>query len=101
MSALSMLVKEGRMTVVENIELAEIKTKTLAGVLDTLKAGNKTLVVDGKDNQNLRLSIRNLKRSNFLPPEGVNVYDVLRHDHIVVSKDAAKALEARLLEQES
>jgi large subunit ribosomal protein L4 len=100
-SALSLLVKEGRMTVVENIELAEIKTKTLEGVLDTLKAGNKTLVVDGKDNENLRLSIRNMKRSNFLPPEGVNVYDVLRHDHVVVSKDAAKALEARLLEQES
>jgi len=100
-SALSMIVKEGRMTVVENIDLAEVKTKTLAGVLDTLKAGNKTLVVDGKDNENLRLSIRNMKQNNFLPPEGVNVYDVLRHDHLVLSKDAAKALEARLLEQET
>jgi large subunit ribosomal protein L4 len=33
----------------------------------------------------------------YLPPEGVNVYDLLRHDHLVVSKDAAKALEARCL----
>jgi len=100
-SALSMIVKEGRMTVVENIDLGEIKTKKLATVLSALKAGAKTLVVDGKDNENLKLSIRNMKRNNYLPPEGVNVYDVLRHDHLVVSKEAAKALEARLLEQKT
>jgi len=100
-SALSMIVKEGRMTVVENIDLGEIKTKKLAGVLLALKAGDKTLVVDDKGNENLRLSIRNMKQNNYLPPEGVNVYDVLRHDHLVVSKDAAKALEARLLEQKA
>jgi large subunit ribosomal protein L4 len=70
-------------------------------VLDALQAGDKTLVVDGKSNENLRFSIRNMKRNNYLPPEGVNVYDILRHDHVVVSKDAAKALEARLLEQKS
>jgi large subunit ribosomal protein L4 len=100
-SALSMVVKEGRLTVVENMDLGEIKTKTLAGVLVALKASEKTLVVDGKENENLRLSIRNMKQNNYLPPEGVNVYDVLRHDHLVLSKDAAKALEARLSEQKS
>jgi large subunit ribosomal protein L4 len=96
-SALSLLVKEGRLTVVDSIDLGEIKTKKLMGVLGTLKAGEKTLVVDDKGNQNLKLSIRNVKKSLFLPPEGVNVYDVLRHDHLVVSKTAAKALEARCL----
>jgi large subunit ribosomal protein L4 len=100
-SALSLLVKEGRLTVVENIDLGEIKTKKLAGVLETLKAPKKTLVVDDKGNENLRLSIRNLKNSLFLPPEGVNVYDVLRHEHLVLSKDAAKVLEARCLESKS
>jgi large subunit ribosomal protein L4 len=39
--------------------------------------------------------------SQFLPPEGVNVYDLLRHERLVVSKSAAKALEARCLEPES
>ena len=100
-SALSMIVKEGRMTIVENIDLGEIKTKKLAGVLLALKAGDKTLIVDDKANENLRLSIRNMKQNNYLPPEGVNVYDVLRHDHLVLSKEAAKALEARLLEQKA
>ena len=94
-SALSLLVKEGRLIVVENIDLGEVKTKKLAGVLKTLEAPKKTLVVDDKGNENLRLSIRNMKGSHFLPPEGVNVYDVLKSEHLVVSKDAAKVLEAR------
>ena len=100
-SALSLLVKEGRLTVVENIDLGEIKTKKLAGVLSALKAAKKTLIVDDKGNANLRLSIRNMRDNLFLPPEGVNVYDVLRHDHLILSRDAAKALEARCLEKAS
>jgi len=95
--ALSLLVKEGRFTVLDKIDLGEVKTKILAGVLDGLKAGKTNLVVDDAANQNLRLSIRNMKSNNFLPPEGVNVYDLLRHDHLVVSRDAIKAIEARLL----
>jgi large subunit ribosomal protein L4 len=100
-SALSLLLKEGRLTVVESIDLGEIKTKKLAGVLDALKASEKTLVVDDAANDNLRLSIRNMRLHRFLPPEGVNVYDLLRHSHLVVSKTAAKALEARCLEKKA
>ncbi|HVJ19440.1 MAG TPA: 50S ribosomal protein L4 [Polyangiaceae bacterium] len=98
-SALSLILKEGRLTVVDDIDIGEIKTKKLAGVLDALKVGRKTLVVDDKSNENLRLSIRNMENNAYLPPEGVNVYDLLRHDHLVVSKSAAKALEARCLER--
>jgi large subunit ribosomal protein L4 len=43
-------------------------------------------------------SIKNAAAHQFLPPEGVNVYDLLRHDHLVVTKEAAKALEARCLD---
>jgi large subunit ribosomal protein L4 len=98
-SALSLLVKEGRFLVVDNMDLGEIKTKKLAGVLSALQVGPKTLVVDDKNNENLRLSIRNLRFSGFLPPEGVNVYDLLRHDHLLVSREAVRALEARCLEK--
>ena len=96
-SALSLFAKEGRMLVVDTFELAEKKTKALAKTLGTLQVADKSLVVDKADNENLVLSIRNLKSHQFLPPEGVNVYDLLRHNHLVVTKDAAKALEARLL----
>src|SRR6186713_509491 len=59
-SALSLLVKEGRLTVVDSFELEAIKTKALAGILEVLKPEQRrTLVVDGKDNEKLRLSIRN------------------------------------------
>jgi large subunit ribosomal protein L4 len=100
-SALSLILKEGRLTIVDSIDLGEVKTKKLAGVLVTLQAGKKTLVVDDGGNQNLRLSIRNLEDKLFLPPEGVNVYDLLRHDHLVLSKGAIKALEARCLEKKA
>jgi large subunit ribosomal protein L4 len=97
-SALSLFAKEGRLLVVENIDLPEIKTKAFAATLSTLKADKKALVVDAKNNDKLVKSIRNLAAHHFLPPEGVNVYDILRHDHLIVSKAAAKALEARLLD---
>lgn len=96
-SALSLFAKEGRLIVLDNIELAEIKTKAFANTLLTLKADKKALVVDSASNDNLIKSVRNLAAHQFLPPEGVNVYDLLRHDHLVVSKEAAKALEARCL----
>jgi large subunit ribosomal protein L4 len=98
-SALSLILKEGRLTVVDSIDLGEVKTKKLAGVLVTLQAGKKTLVVDDRGNENLKLSIRNLENKLFLPPEGVNVYDLLRHDHLVLSKNAIKALEARCIDK--
>ncbi|WP_394826530.1 50S ribosomal protein L4 [Pendulispora albinea] len=96
-SALSKFVKEGRFVVVDRIDLPEIKTKGLLSALGTLKAEKKTLVVDHRSNENLVLSIRNCKDHQFLPPEGVNVYDLLRHDTLVLSKDAVKALEQRLV----
>jgi large subunit ribosomal protein L4 len=96
-SALSKFNQEGRLVVVDRIDLGEIKTKGLVKALATLKAQKKTLVVDALSNENLRLSIRNCKEHAFLPPEGVNVYDLLRHDTLILSKDAAKALEKRCL----
>ena len=96
-SALSLLVKEGRLVVVDAIVFADIKTKAAAGMLKTLQAKKKALVVDGATNEKLKLSLRNMEDALFLPPEGVNVYDLLRHDTLVVSQDAVKALEARCL----
>jgi large subunit ribosomal protein L4 len=96
-SALSKFYKEGRLLVVDRIELPEVKTKGLLGALATLKAEKRVMVVDSADNEKLRLSIRNCQEHQFLPPEGVNVFDLLRHDTLVVSKDAAKKLEERCL----
>jgi large subunit ribosomal protein L4 len=96
-SALSLLAKEGRLVIVDAMKLDEIRTKGLLTALTALKVSESALLVDGKDNETLRLSARNLPNHTVLPPEGVNVYDILRHDHLVLSQDAAKALEARCL----
>lgn len=93
--ALSLKLREGQLLVVENFELAEIKTKKLAEVLDKLEVNGGALIVDGKENEKLRLSARNLQGHSVLPPEGVNLYDLLRHEHLVLTQDAVQALEAR------
>jgi large subunit ribosomal protein L4 len=94
-SALSLKLKEGRLTIVDDFDLGETKTKKLAQTLSTLDANPSSLVVDDKANEPLRLSARNLQKHQFLPPEGVNIYDLLRHEHLVLTKRAAQALEAR------
>ncbi len=94
-SALSLKAKEGLLVIVENFELPEIKTKKLVEIFDRFDM-KKALVVDSADNKNLILSCRNLPTFHTLPPIGVNVYDVLKYDHLVLTKAAAKALEERL-----
>jgi large subunit ribosomal protein L4 len=95
-SALSQKLKEGRLVVVDNFDLDEIKTKFLAEVLGKLDVPKSSVIVDNKGNENLRLSVRNLKQHCFLPPEGVNLYDVLRHEHLILTKSVVSELEGRL-----
>ena len=99
-SALSLFAKENRLIVVDSLDLPEIRTKAITAALGALKADKKALVVDAKSNEKLQKSIRNVEAHQFLPPEGVNVYDLLRHDHLIVSKTAALALQARFEKDE-
>jgi large subunit ribosomal protein L4 len=93
--ALSLKLREGQIRVVQDFELDEIKTKKLVEVLGKLEVGKGALIVDGKDNDKLRLSARNLQNHSVLPPEGVNLYDLLRHENLVITQTAVEALEAR------
>ena len=94
-SALSMKLQEGRLLIVDDFKMDEAKTKRLANVLGTLSVEKSAVIVDDASNQNLRLSARNLPKHQFLPPEGVNLYDLLRHEHLVLTKQAVEALQAR------
>ncbi len=93
--ALSLKLRDGQLRVVQDFELTEIKTKKLMEVLQKLEVDGGALIVDGKDNDKLRLSARNLQNHSVLPPEGVNLYDLLRHEHLVLTQTAVEALEAR------
>ncbi len=95
--ALSLYLKEGRLTIVDKWDVNEIKTKPVAQIIGKLNSkGGSAVVVDTATNENLRLSARNIGNALFLPPEGVNVYDILRHDHLILTQQAARALEERL-----
>jgi large subunit ribosomal protein L4 len=96
-SALSLKLKEGQLIIVSDFQLQEVKTKGLATVLGALQVGASSLLVDVV-NENLQLSARNLPNSQFLPPEGVNVYDLLRFEHLVLTRDAAAAIQKRFSE---
>jgi large subunit ribosomal protein L4 len=95
-SALSLRAQENKLVVVDALGFDAPKTKKLAGFLKALGLAS-ALVVDGKENGNLGKSARNLARSKCLPPEGLNVYDILKHPALVIVKDAVKAVEARIV----
>jgi large subunit ribosomal protein L4 len=94
-SALSLKLKEGRLLVVDDFALEQAKTQALSRILGVLQIGKSSIIVDTTSNENLRLSARNLETHQYLPPEGVNVYDLLRHEHLVLTRGAVAALEAR------
>ncbi len=95
-SAVSLRFGEGKLVVLEDLNLEAIKTKQVAELLDRLGI-QSGLIVDSADNQVLVKSMRNLPRSQFIAPEGLNVYDVLKHETLVVAAPAVKALEERLM----
>ena len=91
-SALALRGRDGKLVIVQEWKPAQPKTSAAAKVLGKLGA-KKALVVDGADNTALAKSVRNLDGSDFLPVEGLNVYDVLRHDALVLTAATAKRLE--------
>jgi large subunit ribosomal protein L4 len=95
-SALSLRLKEQKLLVLESFPLETAKTKRLVEVLGVLGAG-PALIIDDKENVNLQRSARNLPKTKFLPPEGLNVYDLLRYPTLVMTAPSAKAVEGALL----
>ena len=94
-SALSLRLSESKLHVVQGWSPESPKTKDAVKVLSKFEA-QKALVVGGRDDENLRLSIRNLPHVKFLPVEGLNVYDVLKYDHLFINVDVVEGLSSRL-----
>ena len=93
--ALSAKAKDGALIVIESANVDAIKTRDLAKRLDKIGAQN-ALIVDGEFNGNFALSARNLSGVGLLPTAGLNVYDILRRDKLVLTTAAVKAIEERL-----
>lgn len=94
-AALSLRVSENKLVVVDSFA-TDGKTKSVATALSTLGTSKKTLIVDGKDNANLVRGAKNLAASQWLAPEGINVYDILRHETLVLTKAAVEQITTAL-----
>jgi large subunit ribosomal protein L4 len=96
-SALSERFSEGSLLVVDGLEMDEFKTKRMVDTLNGLGlGGQKVLIVTEEPNVHLEASVRNLPGVGLVRAEGLNVYDVLRHAKLLVTKGACAALEGRL-----
>ena len=93
--ALSSKAKSGSLVVVEDAKASEIKTKDLAAKFGKLGV-QSALVVDGEFDNNFAMSARNLAHVGLVPVAGLNVYDILKRDKLVLTKAAVKAIEERL-----
>ena len=94
--ALSSKVKDGTLIVMESLALADAKTKVLAGNLAKLGFGKTALVIDGDAVEtSFALASSNLIGINTLPAMGANVYDILKHETLVLTRAAVEKLEAR------
>ncbi len=91
-SALSSRVAENKIVVLENLDFSEIKTKNMVKVLENLKV-KKALVVMGEKNEKVQLSARNIEGVRTALTNTINVYDILKYDTLVITKDAAQKLE--------
>lgn len=95
-TALSAKAADGKLVVLDSAAIDSFKTKELAARLGTLGWAS-VLVIDGAAvNENFARAARNIPHVDVLPSQGANVYDILRRDTLVLTRDAVQALEARL-----
>ena len=93
-SALSMKLKENKMLIIDKLEFPVIKTKAVVSILKQLGLSN-VLIIE-QENLNLEMSARNVPHVKVMRPEGLNVYDVLMYEHIVITQPCVEKLQGRL-----
>lgn len=95
-SALSSKWAEGKLTVVDSLALDSPKTRALAARLDKLGWSSALVIAGGEVDAGFAQAARNLTHVQVLPQQGANVYDILRRDRLVLTREAVENLQARL-----
>jgi large subunit ribosomal protein L4 len=93
-SALSMKRKENKLLIVDKLELQEIKTAAFVSLLKQL--GFSNVLIIAQENSNLEKSARNVPQVKVLRPEGLNVYDVLRYENLIITQPCVEKIQGRL-----
>ncbi len=83
----------GGIKIVESLELADHKTRNFVKVLSGLNQPGRTLVVDALGNEKLQRASNNLPTVKFLPPQSLNVHDLLKYESLLISKEAVLAVQ--------
>ncbi|QSO50552.1 50S ribosomal protein L4 [Alicyclobacillus curvatus] len=91
-SALSSKVDEGKVVVLDGLTVSEAKTKHMAALLQALNL-KQALLVDAAREDNAYLSARNIQGLKYVEANALNVYDLLQHEHLVLTKDAVAKVE--------
>ena len=91
-SVLTSRVQDNKLIVLDELKFDEIKTKEFKKVMDNLNVGKAMVVIGGQD-ENVILSARNLPTVNTAVAENINVYDILKGDTLVLTKDAVAKIE--------
>ena len=92
-SILSSKVLEKELTVVDKLELKEIKTKSMVNALAALKVEGKTLIILPDNNKNVVMSARNIEGVKTIPANNINVFDLLKYTKLILPVDTVKKLE--------
>ncbi len=92
-SALTSRVNEDKFLVMDSLKFDEIKTKKMVNVLDALKVKKALVILDGEDNANVALSIRNIKNVKAVTANAINVYDILKYETVIITKNAVSKIE--------
>ena len=92
-SVLSSKVIEKELTVVDKLELKEIKTKSMVKALTALKVEGKTLIIVPEKNTNVVMSARNIEGVKTITANNINVFDLLKYNNLILSVDTVKKLE--------
>src|SRR6059058_3385630 len=91
-SAISERLREGNLIVVSEWELEHPKTREFLNTLGTLKLGGKTLIVDSLKNTKLMLASRNVQTAKVVNSYGVNIYDLVNHQKVVLTPKTVEEL---------
>ena len=94
--ALSSKLKQNTLKVMNDFELDEIKTRKFMNIMNALNLNN-TLIITDKENRNLELSSRNVPEVKVMHTEGLNVYDILKYDYLVLLQGSLEKIEGRLI----
>jgi large subunit ribosomal protein L4 len=94
-SALSMLYKSEKLTVVNNLDLEKISTSAFVTVLNSFSI-EKTLVVTDNQNRNLDLSVRNIKNVKILKSDALNIFDIMKYQRVIFTEQSVRSVEGVL-----